>query len=131
MDDASCKTFNPDGVGKCGTVYEAAGLDPLIYDDIINNELVMFGIPGFDQFGQALITIFQVLTLESWSYLAYNYSDASDPTISIIFFTLVVVFGSFFTMNLVLAQIMDSFVQQQEKKDAEALEKEEEAAREA
>ena len=44
----------------------------------------------------------QVLTLEGWSDLTYNYSDASDPVISVIFFIGIVLLGAFFAMNLVL-----------------------------
>lgn len=39
----------------------------------------------------------------------YNYMDANDYTISIIYFCFMVMFGSFFAMQLVLAQIMESF----------------------
>lgn len=56
-----------------------------------------------------MITIFQILTLESWVYLMYNYSDTGMGAISVIFFVLVVLLGAFFTMNLVLAIIVDSF----------------------
>lgn len=53
----------------------------------------------------------QVLTLEGWSDLTYNYSDASDPVISVIFFIGIVLLGAFFAMNLVLGQIMESFAE--------------------
>ena len=69
----------------------------------------MYGIPGFDNVGQALVTIFQILTLESWVYLMYNYSDTGMAWVSVFFFVLVVLLGAFFTMNLVLAIIVDSF----------------------
>ena len=46
----------------------------------------------------------------------YNYSDTGSSFISVIFFILVVLLGAFFTMNLVLAIIVDSF---QQAKDAE------------
>lgn len=72
----------------------------------------MFGIPGFDNVGQAFLTVFQILTLESWVLLMYNYQDAGDSAISVIFFVLVVLLGAFFTMNLVLAIIVDSFSSQ-------------------
>lgn len=90
----------------------------------------MYGIPNFDNFAHGIVTIFQVLTLESWSYLMYNYSDANGPTISVIFFILIVILGSFFTMNLVLAQIMDSFNEQQEAKEEAAEREQEELERE-
>ena len=42
----------------------------------------------------------------------YNFSDAGSPVISVIFFVLIVLLGAFFTMNLVLAIIVDSFDKQ-------------------
>ena len=110
--DDDCKAEFPDApVAICGTVYDKYGLDPIEYDDIRNIELIMFGIPGFNNFGQSLLTVFQILTLESWVYLMYNYTDAGDGAVSVIFFVLIVLVGAFFTMNLVLAIIVDSFQQ--------------------
>ena len=99
-------------------MYEAAGVDPLYYDDIPNNSLIMYGIPNFDHFWHAIVTIFQVLTLESWSYLMYNYADANSPTMSVIFFVTIVIMGSLFTMNLVLAMIIKEFIDADDKKKA-------------
>jgi len=65
-------------------------------------------------------TIFQVLTLEGWADLTYNYSDANDPTIAVIFFVGIVVMGAMFAMNLVLGQVMESFY---ETKEAQVTEK--------
>lgn len=39
----------------------------------------------------------------------YNYSETGSPIISVIFFVLLVLMGAFFTMNLVLAIIVDSY----------------------
>ena len=106
--DEDCAFAFPDAeIAICGTVYEKAGLDPIEYDDIRNIELIMYGIPGFDNVGQGFLTIFQILTLESWVYLMYNYSDTGSGIISVIFFVMVVLLGAFFTMNLVLAIIVD------------------------
>jgi len=44
--------------------------------------------------------------------MMYNYMDSNSPAISIFFFCMLVIFGSFFAMQLVLAQIMDSFARQ-------------------
>ena len=87
----------------------------------------MYGIPGFDNVGQGFLTIFQILTLESWVYLMYNYSDAGSPTISVIFFVLVVLLGAFFTMNLVLAIIVDSFDQGEDNDEDEDKEEKDKA----
>jgi hypothetical protein len=84
--------------------------------------------------GMAMRTIFQVLTLEGWSDLTYNFSDANDPTISVIFFVGIVVMGAMFAMNLVLGQVMESFgdakAEQQEEKEEQAKAAETERLRE-
>jgi len=49
----------------------------------------------------------------------YNYMDADSVPISVFFFCFLVIFGSFFAMQLVLAQIMESFAREQEEKDKE------------
>lgn len=112
-DDSQCKDAFPDyeATAVCGTTWDQFGLDPIDHDGIRDIELIMYGIPGFDNVGQGFLTIFQILTLESWVYLMYNFSDAGSPPISVIFFVLVVLLGAFFTMNLVLAIIVDSFDQ--------------------
>ena len=97
----------------CGAIFESYGQDPLIYDDVRNLKAISYGIPNFDSFPQALVTVFQVLTLEGWSSMLYNYEDAGDAASSIVFFALVVIFGAFFSVNLFLASIMESFAKQQ------------------
>lgn len=67
--------------------------------------------------------------------MMYNYMDSNSVGISVFFFCMLVIFGSFFAMQLVLAQIMDSFAAQQEEKlsadqkEQEQEEKAEEIAR--
>lgn len=110
MEDKDCAEAFPDAeVHICGNVYDKAGLDPVDYDDVRNIELIMFGIPGFDNVAQGFLTIFQILTLESWVNLMYNYQDTGTSAISVIFFILIVIFGAFFAMNLVLAVIVEEF----------------------
>jgi voltage-dependent calcium channel L type alpha-1D len=58
----------------------------------------------------SMISIFQILTLEGWTNMMYNFMDVNESNILVvIYFCLVVLFGSFFAMNLILAAIMDSF----------------------
>ena len=67
LTDEDCAKEWPDAeFAICGTVYEKAGLDPNDVDGIMDIELIMYGIPGFDNVAQGLLTIFQILTLESW-----------------------------------------------------------------
>ena len=70
----------------------------------------MYGIPGFDNYFQAMYSVFMVCTLESWVYLMYNFSFANQNfAFSYIFFPVLVFFGAFFAMNLILAQVLDAF----------------------
>ena len=45
----------------------------------------------------------------------YNYQDSTSSVGAGLFFTSVVVLGSFISLNLVLAQIMYSFLEEDEK----------------
>ena len=94
---------------KCGNTGFENRTSPDIIDSVIDQESIQYGFVGFDEMGMAMRTIFQVLTLEGWSDLTYNFSDANDPTIAVIFFVGIVVMGAMFAMNLVLGQVMESF----------------------
>jgi len=79
-------------------------------DDVRNRESILFDLVNFNNIASAMLTIFQVLSLENWTDgMMYNYMDASNYYISAIYFIALVIFGSFFIMNLVLAQIIESF----------------------
>ena len=56
-----------------------------------------------------MLTIFVSITLEGWTKFMYNLTDADSSLFAGLYFTLLVVFGSFFLLNLILAVIMDSF----------------------
>ena len=71
--------------------------------------MISYGYTVFDDFGAAMLTIFQMITLEGWSDLMYNLSDATTPWLVRSFSIMVVILGSFFLMNLVLAVIVDAF----------------------
>jgi hypothetical protein len=73
--------------------------------------LISYGIVTFDNLLRALITIFQMITLEGWTPMMYNLSDASQAWMAIFFCVLLVVVGSFFLLNVILAVIMDAFDQ--------------------
>ena len=73
-----------------------------------------------------MVTIFQMITLEGWSGIMYNLSDASQPWMAITFCVLLVMIGSFFLLNVILAVIMDAFddVDKNSRKDEEKKKKE-------
>ena len=59
--------------------------------------------------GVVLVTIFQVITLEGWVDMMYNLMDEGNPITAALFFCLLVLFGAFFLLNIILAVIMQSF----------------------
>jgi hypothetical protein len=48
------------------------------------------------------------VTLEDWALMMYNYQDSNSRYMTALFFLVLVIFGSFFSINLVLAEIMSS-----------------------
>jgi hypothetical protein len=56
-----------------------------------------------------MISIFTTLTLEGWSILMYNFMDSQMELLVILFFVFLVIFGSFFALNLVLATFIETF----------------------
>jgi hypothetical protein len=75
------------------------------------------GLPrgNYDSFGSAFITVFQVLTMENWQYIMYDgmRSDAG-ALISAIYFISWIFIGNFMLLNLFLAILLDSFVDEDE-----------------
>ena len=64
----------------------------------------------FDNLGWAMLTIFQMITLEQWTTVMYNLMDSNIWWMAIILSVLIVVIGSFFMLNVflaVLAQALD------------------------
>lgn len=108
---------------KCGRLVDY-GI-PIERDHPDEQDLISFDIIGFNSVPQGLFTIFQALTLEGWTGMMYNYMDSNSVAISVFFFCMLVIFGSFFAMQLVLAQIMDSFANQSAEKATEEIEKQE------
>mgnify|MGYP001626775518 CR=1 FL=1 len=106
-----------DAVAKCGNIYTEYGLDPILYDDTKQLEIIQYDMVNFNNVGLAVITVFQVITLEGWSHLMYNYQDAASYLQSSLFFVLVVIMGAFVAINLVLASIMHSFLEVAQKKN--------------
>jgi hypothetical protein len=41
--------------------------------------------------------------------MMYNCSDANSPAFSVVFFLLLILIGTYFALNLVLGQIMESW----------------------
>lgn len=83
-------------------------------------EIISYDIANFNHLLLAMNTIFVMITLEGWSILMYNLSDASQSWMAIAFCILLVVVGSFFLLNVILAVIMDAFTKNNNE-DTEAI----------
>lgn len=81
----------------------------MITEDYHNDEMIAYDISNFNNLPWSLATIFVMITLEGWSGLMYNLSDASMAWMAVAFCILLVVVGSFFLLNVILAVIMESF----------------------
>ncbi len=97
----------------CGSNFDALGNsrfghsldnDPDIYNNDFN-----WGLTNFDNFGMSLITIFQVITAEGWSYIMYFLMDSAGKSTAALFFVSLMLLGSVFTLQLLLAVLADNF----------------------
>merc|ERR1719461_867888 len=74
-----------------------------------------WGITCFDNFGQAMLTVFQCITLEGWTDMLYWIHDSQGCTWQFIYFVSMVVLGAFFVMNLILGVLSGEFSKEKEK----------------
>ncbi|PNH06857.1 Voltage-dependent L-type calcium channel subunit alpha-1C [Tetrabaena socialis] len=71
-----------------------------------------YGFTSFDNFGAAALCIFQMLTLDAWtSGLLYPLMNAVGPAVPVPYFTLLVLFGAFFAMQLLVAILSSTFAE--------------------
>ncbi|XP_044589484.1 muscle calcium channel subunit alpha-1 isoform X1 [Cotesia glomerata] len=73
------------------------------------------GITNFDNFGLAMLTVFQCITLEGWTDVLYDIEDAMGSTWQWLYFISMVILGAFFVMNLILGVLSGEFSKEREK----------------
>ena len=61
----------PSGL-KCGSARDYN--IPLINDGVYDDPTIQYSIGSFENFGEALLGVFQAVTGEGWVYLMYNVS---------------------------------------------------------
>ncbi|XP_053174295.1 voltage-dependent L-type calcium channel subunit alpha-1D isoform X3 [Scomber japonicus] len=76
------------------------------------------GITNFDNFLFAMLTVFQCITMEGWTDVLYWMNDAMGFELPWIYFVSLVIFGSFFVLNLVLGVLSGEFSKEREKAKA-------------
>uniref|UniRef100_A0A667X197 Voltage-dependent L-type calcium channel subunit alpha n=1 Tax=Myripristis murdjan TaxID=586833 RepID=A0A667X197_9TELE len=73
------------------------------------------GITHFDNFGFAMLTVFQSITMESWTRVLYWVNDAIGNEWPWLYFITLILLGSFFVLNLVLGVLSGEFTKEREK----------------
>nr|QFP39652.1 voltage-gated calcium channel subunit alpha 1-like protein [Tridacna squamosa] len=76
------------------------------------------GITNFDNFGLAMLTVFQCITMEGWTDVLYSINDAMGNEWPWIYFASLIIIGSFFVLNLVLGVLSGEFSKEREKAKA-------------
>ena len=75
------------------------------------------GLPrgNYDSFNSAFVTVFQVLTMENWQDILYDSMRSSTgPLASALFYISWIFIGNFILLNLFLAILLDSFLEEEE-----------------
>ncbi|XP_069499722.1 voltage-dependent L-type calcium channel subunit alpha-1D isoform X1 [Ambystoma mexicanum] len=76
------------------------------------------GITNFDNFAFAMLTVFQCITMEGWTDVLYWMNDSMGFELPWVYFVSLVIFGSFFVLNLVLGVLSGEFSKEREKAKA-------------
>lgn len=105
----------------CGSDYDKFGNPRFInkiepygiprMDMALNEETLNWGLTGFDSFPQAMITVFQIITLEGWSNILDQVTDVWYKPPAFAFFGFQIVLCGYIVLNLVLAIITKSLDQ--------------------
>jgi large-conductance mechanosensitive channel len=99
----------------CGNPDEYEGMIDLSTEKLGQKSYIQYGIVNFDHVGTSLLTVFQMITSETWQFQMYNIMDADVPLLGFIYGTLVIIVGQFFLLNLILAVIIEAFIGIQKK----------------
>ena len=71
--------------------------------------VVLLGVHELRYVAALALTIFQCITMEGWSEIMYTAMDAKGYVVSYIYFFAVMLLGSFFALNLLLAVLEEAF----------------------
>jgi hypothetical protein len=85
--------------------------DEKIYDRLYLN----FGVTNFDNLGTSLLTVFQMITSETWYTQIQLASDLDLPILGAVYSFAVIIVGQFFLLNLILAIMIEAFKKSHQK----------------
>jgi hypothetical protein len=96
-----------------------------------NNADFNYGLTNFNSLPNAIIVVFQCITLEGWTDIMYLAQDAHNDYFAYLYFLALTFVGSFFLINVALAVVWEAFSELNAEALEEELEKEKELAEEA
>ncbi|XP_019643318.1 PREDICTED: voltage-dependent P/Q-type calcium channel subunit alpha-1A-like isoform X3 [Branchiostoma belcheri] len=73
------------------------------------------GITNFDNIGYAMLTVFQLITMEGWTQVLYWCNDSLGNSFNWLYFIPIIILGSFFMLNLVLGVLSGMFAKERER----------------
>mmetsp|Transcript_31531 Transcript_31531/g.76314 ORF Transcript_31531/g.76314 Transcript_31531/m.76314 type:complete len:1933 (-) Transcript_31531:88-5886(-) len=99
----------------CSLATEGGGLAkcPLGYECLLLGENPEQGIVHFDSIGGAIMSIFQVMTMEGWNDMMYAIQDTYHPLMCL-YFVLLIFLGPIFAVQLFLVVISTKFAETKE-----------------
>mmetsp|Transcript_57655 Transcript_57655/g.158821 ORF Transcript_57655/g.158821 Transcript_57655/m.158821 type:complete len:1739 (-) Transcript_57655:67-5283(-) len=68
-----------------------------------------WGFTNFDNFAVAFLSVFQCITMEGWTEIMYQLMDGYSAVGAAFYFSILILFGSLFVMNLLLAVMEGNF----------------------
>lgn len=114
----------PEGL-TCGNPLEYGIL--LEHEGVDEDASIQYNVVSFENIFSSLLSVFQIITMDSWTLIMYNLIDGSGELafMPVFFCVTLIIFGSYFLLNLVLAVIMQAFVRLQEQEFKQLLEEHE------
>jgi voltage-gated sodium channel type XI alpha len=76
-----------------------------------DNPILNYNIGGWQNIGSSFILVFQIITQDNWSMNMYAMISATEFFLPVLFAFVINMVGSYFLMNLMLAVIMDEYVE--------------------
>jgi hypothetical protein len=102
-------SFTCPDIQVCGNIEKYAGID-FATEGFDKKSYVNFGITNFDHLGGSLLTVFQMITSETWYFQIMNLMDVDIPFIGAFYVFVVIIVGQFFLLNLLLAVIIQASI---------------------
>lgn len=97
----------------CDSTYTTGGVTYNV-ECLAVGENFNLGLMSFDNVGASALTVFQVMTLDFWED-AYHFVLAANGKESVAWFFVMIYFGAFFLLNLVLAVVAVTYAEQRSK----------------